>query len=515
MEQLGLGDRVLDIDAPVIRILLVEGAKENENPLESVSFPEGVRVRDRDGIGRLDAGTLTYYARAGRLEADKGVSAAGPGGKIDARRVVVGRPKDRDDVVAIGIFGKKRLELGPSGKLGPLSRVALRSLVFTSTGPLLVEQFEGHVGVGATGSVRVLGDERELLSCERLTVALADKKVRGLDASGKVVAHDPETGAEIRAGSLFYSENTAKEVRLEGNAEVVQPGKRTIRASRLRYRDDGTFSARHKVEFDAVIAKGKGAGQWKFRATDARGKVSKKQEPEHFAANGVVADGPQGEHLEADHVQYDKKTGLLSLRGKPARLRQGEDLSYEGATLTLKVEPSTDPKKPKAFELRSAETAREATIVVKVKLTKGKTKNQVARWVVDLKGPAKFDGSVVRVPAGAELTGYDARGQRVLEGESANVTIEVERSGKGFAPTALRGSGGVKLTGYKKGKKDAVVEGETLDYVVGSRRVEMGGDGTVRQPGSEKPVRFRKVVFELTDDGVNLKYLSELKGEVR
>ena len=77
----------------------------------------------------------------------------------------------------------------------------------------------------------------------------------------------------------------------------------------------------------------------------------------------------------------------------------------------------------------------------------------------------------------------------------------------GYTPKALRGRKKVVVVAYKGGRRNATIRGRTLDYVVGSRLLQLGGGCEVRREGDPKPHRFREVELEVMETGVDLKYL--------
>ena len=512
LEMFGLADRVTDLDAPEIRILLVPDAGEADDPLESISFPRGVHLADREGSGELRAQRFILDARAGRLEADGGVTATSPGRKLVAERVVVSRPPDREDVVVVGVFGDKRFELRPTRDLGPLSRGALSLLVFTSKEPLYLEQFKSYAVVRTSGSVRVVGDGRELLRCESIEVAVKEKLVQRMEAKEDVTMRDPETGADIDVDRLVFEAMRGNEIRLYGApAEVTQKERGHIRAREIFYREDGSFGASGQVDIEFKLTKGKAAGTWTFRGEKGEGRIDKERRPVWFeATGGVRADGPSGERLEADSVRYESSTSVLQLRGAPAIVRQGDEMAYEGPGIDLTV--SEEQGK---FNLQSAELAGVTELVMRPKPQKGAPKKQFSAWRVRLRGPARFDGKKLVIPAGAEIKGYDDQNRLAIEGEADEVSVDVVFEGQRFRPKALHARKRVVMAGYKGGKLQSRVTAKTLDFVVGTRKVDIGGGGTIERPGGEKPITIREAEFELTDDGVDLKYLSELEGELR
>jgi len=516
LKMFGLADRVLDIETPEIRILLLPAGPDGklpDKPLDSIEFPRGLVVIDRNGSGRIEAGRVTISARAGRLEADGGVEASMPGRKLSAQRIDVRRVKQPRDVVLLAVYGKKRFDIRPTGRLGPLSRAGVARLVFSSDEVLYLESLDKRTAIRTAGNVVVTGDGRQLFRCDSIEAAIDEKNsVQSFDAKGNVEGTDPGTRAELRANRLRFDAARGNEITLDGKpASVSTPDGRSVKASTLRYREDRSFAASGDVDAHVIVAEGKAAGAWRFRCATVRGKVSKERSAEDFFAEGAVrAEGPGGKRLEADSVTFTKATGTLTLRGNPARLRQGEEISYEGAGLDIKFD-TPDPRKPGRFELLRAAAAGETYLLVRPKAPPENKKNRIALWKILLRGPAQFDGKHLLVPGGARIIGYDARGKLSLDGEAADLGLEIERSATGYIPKVLRGRKKIELVTYKDGRRNATVRSATLDYVVGSRKIDMGGGCEVLRPGKEAPVRFREVELEVREAGVNLKYLAPVE----
>ncbi len=516
LEMFGLADRVLDIEAPEIRILLRPAGpdgKPPEKPLESITFPRGLTVNDRDGSGRLVAGRVRIDAHGGRMEADGGVEASMPGRRLSAERIDVRRIKKPSEVILLSVFGKKRFQVRPTGTLGPLTRAGVARLVFSSADTLYIESIGKRATMRTAGNVLVTGDAEQMFRCDSIEVAIDEtaagkSQVQSLDARGRVEGLDPRTKANLRADRLRYRMDEGSEIRLDGTpAKVSTPDGRMVEAESLRYREDGSFSANGSVDVTAIVASGKAAGTWRFRCDSAQGKIAADRTAEDMRADGNVrADGPEGKYLEADSVSYQKKSGVLRLRGKPARVRQGDEISYEGGGLDVKL-GTPDKQRPARFELLRADTAGETYLVVRPKAPEKGGKNRIARWKIQLRGPASYDGKKVVIADGARIIGYDAADNLAVEGEAAEVTLEIERTANGYTPKALRGRKKVVVVAYKGGRRNATVRGRTLDYLMGSRLLELGGGCEVQREGDPKPLRFREVELEVMETGVDLKYL--------
>ncbi|MHC4451654.1 MAG: hypothetical protein ACYS0E_16215, partial [Planctomycetota bacterium] len=375
LEVFGLADRVLDFDAPSIVIRLRPGAKERKNALESIHFPSGLNIRDREGPGKLHAGWLRYDARAGHLEAKREVVASGVGRRLEADRIELRRPPDRKDTVVLGVFGSKSLELRATGKLGPLARGKENRYTFSCDGPLYVESHDATMAVRATRRVRVKGRTETFLECEQVFVVVLDKKLRLVDAEGAIRATDPETRASLRADQLNFTADRESEIFLRGKPAVVEQPGRIVEAAVVTYRESGEFVASEGIRADVTL-KGK---RWEFRADSAEGIAPKELgPPPRFLARGkVFAKGPKGASLHADRVFYSNETGQLTLHGAPARVQQGEQFRYEGRQVVLDLE-----QKGKEFVLVKARTLGPARLVIAPASKKGAS-NRVARWEVD------------------------------------------------------------------------------------------------------------------------------------
>ena len=507
LEVFGLADRVLDFDAPSIVIRLRPDAKERKNSLESILFPSGLNIRDREGPGKLHAGWLRYDARAGHLEAKREVVASGVGRRLEADRIELRRPPDRKDTVVLGVFGAKSLELRATGKLGPLARGKENRYTFSCDGPLYVESHKTTVAVRATKRVRVKGRTETFLECGQIFVVIVDKSLRLVDAQGAIRATDPETRATLRAQQLTFRSDQESEILLRGNPVVVEQADRIFEGHVVTYKEDGEFVASEGIRADVTL-KGE---RWEFRADSAEGIAPKEPgAPPRFLAWGEVSvKGPQGATLHADRVFYLNKTGQLTLDGKPARIRLGEQFSYEGKQLVLVLE-----QKGKEFVLVRARTAGPATMVVAPQKKKGGPE-RVARWEIKLGGDAWLEGNTVRSANPTVVRGFDEKGGLLVSGRADDVRVEVERAPRGLVPKKLVCSKSLELEIFKGRRREWRLVAHSLTYVVNSRNLDLQGPGKLWRENQKDPTTFSEAEFELLDEGVNLKYLGALKGSGR
>ena len=246
---------------------------------------------------------------------------------------------------------------------------------------------------------------------------------------------------------------------------------------------------------------------WKFHADDAHGIAPKAAgAPPRFLATGAVrAEGPEGERLSADRMEYVRARETLTLTGSPARLRQGDAFSYEGAGLQLGI-----VEEGRGFSVVAAKTAGPAKLVVAPKKDPQGAPNRVARWEIDLRGPTRLENDSVLIPHGAALRAFDQKGALVLKGESKEIRIDIERTKGGFVPLKLICREGVQGETFKKGKRAIRFEASALTYVVNARDMDVRGPGKIWQGQDKLPTLIAEAQFELTDDGVDLKYMRGL-----
>jgi len=499
----GYADRTLDVETPHVRIEFEEDGEERR--ISSVKFERGILVRDREGPGRLDAPWLSYDALGGRLDARGGVVASVVGRLLEAERIEVRRPPKRKDVVIVGVFGKKRLRVRATGRLGPLARGDENEYTFLCDGPLHLERLGERVLVRAEERVRVLGREEALVRAGSVLAVFEGNAVRRVEARGAIEAKDPSTGATARCDRLDFTSDRDHEILLRGEPAALAHEGRTFRGAAIRYAESGRFRASGGVVSEFAL-KGK---RWKFLANECSGLATAGAEgaPDSFHAEGhVVVEGPDGERLEAREVDYEKESGALVLKGAPARIRKGGAFSFVGQELRL-----TLVEKKGGFDVAAAKTDGPAKLVVSP--ARGESKSaRVARWEVDLNGVARLEGDVATMPEGAALRGYGEEGALLLRGSAGRTTIRIDRGEKGeIVPRKLACGDGVELDLFKGPRRDKRIEAAGLSYVVNTRAVDLRGPGKVWFRDAKEPARFREATAELTDEGIELQYVGGLE----
>ena len=493
VEALGLGDREIDIRAGGGTLVLQPTDKENGREPKELRFTGGFEARDRHGAGYLKAGAVTYSHADKKLEAHDGVEGKTADGfvKADSLRLVEKGPEHYE----VHVEGEgKRIEYVADGKLGPLGEGRRGRLVLEATGPIDVTRNKKSIAFTAKDDVRASLGEGATLRCGNLEIKAEDKKVTLVRATGTFALDDAEHKIKMRGRSLVYKEAHGV---LEGDALVEQDG-RSVRAQKLTYNEDGAFAADGDVVVRAALNEGGGA--WTFRCGKASGVMGDgKTAPESLEVSGsLVADGPEGQHVEGDSFSFDGKTGKAVLRGTPAILKRGEGLvieAAEGFELILKDN-----------EIADATTLGPARIDFIVPDT---DEGAVRRWKIALRGPATLAGAKVLVKKGASLQGYDKDGKLLIDGSVNRVAVELTRDKDGtWAPRSFVGDKGVRVVGH--GERAATVTAKSLSFVVGTRRVDVRGSARVTAKGWAPEVTFEHVVFTLEEDGVDLKRASRI-----
>jgi len=499
LEAFGLGDRVLDLTAPEIRLHLDGNLKNSTiDPLTRVEFLKGVTLRDRDGPGRFSAGSLAYDVRAGTLLALQGVAASAPGRAFKSDAAFVTYIKDTK-TVGVTLTGKKTVSMRMAGRIGPLAQAANDLYTFSCNGSLVITSTETTHGLRARGSVLVRSKKTPILSCDDLVVKIRGDKMRSLVATGSVIGNDAATGTTLTSDRLEYREDhdVPRAVVLNGRPATVTAPDRVLRGNHLEYAEGGAFNAMGDVWADIVLPQ----GRWKFSCDYAEGIVPQDGGvPPHVLVGGKVrADGPDGERVEADRVRFSKKTGRLTLDGSPAKLRQGVGLVYEGASLALDV-----VKDAAGYRVSSGKTEGAAKIRV---IPQKATVQNVASWRVDLKGAADFKNDILRIPKGADVEGFDAAGKRVIVVRGAAFEFEF----KNMRPLVVRCSGGMDGETFKGGKRSTRLVAEGFRYRLDSNNIDLRGPGEIWQGNAKEPTRFREAELEVVADGVKFKYLKKLE----
>ncbi|MHC4818624.1 MAG: hypothetical protein ACYTF8_11270, partial [Planctomycetota bacterium] len=357
-------------------------------------------------------------------------------------------------------------------------------------GPMRVQAHGTKVSFSATDGVTASIDQRSHLEAQSLVLAVEGNKLVRFVATGKVSLRDAERAAEARGDSLSYSDGVA---RIEGRpASVRSDGKRTVTATSLTYRDDQAFTADGDVHVEAPLST-KRDDSWTFRCAHASGKLTDDGVQALLARGGpVVAVGPRGEHATGEKFEFDGKTGRGVLSGAPARLRRGADLQLVAEGFDFKVAKNA---------VVEASTRGAATVDF---LPRGK--GQAAafdRWHVELFGPARVDEKRLTIAKGGRLEAFDTDGKLALKARANRVEATLERTEGGVRARQLRGLGGVEITSV--GDQPATVTADRLDFLPGSNRVDVHGHARVQAEGWPREVHFERIVFLVTEDGIDLK----------
>jgi hypothetical protein len=329
-------------------------------------------------------------------------------------------------------------------------------------------------------------------------------KAQNLVATGRVVGKDAATGTTLTSDRLEYREghDVPRAVVLNGHPAVVKAPDRELRGNHLEYTDGGGFEASGDVWADVVLPQ----GRWKFSCDYADGILPQDGgvPPYVHVVGHVKANGPAGEHLEADLVHFEKRTGKLTLRGSPARLLHGKELSYEGPLLELDV-----VKDAAGYQVASGKTGEIAKLHVIPKSAAGK--NNIASWAIDLKGAAVLRDNVLRIPKGADLEGFDAAGTRVMVVRGAAFEFELENQ----RPVLVRGSNGVQAETFRNNTRRTRMTAAGFTYKLASNSIDILGPGKLWQGSAKEPTRFSEVEMEVVPDGVKLKYLKKLETKLQ
>ena len=293
------------------------------------------------------------------------------------------------------LTGKKRIEQIADGRLDPLGEGVRGKLVITSKGPLRFSRSGEEMRFLARENVRLTLAKHSYLECEELFVLLRDGDLVSLSATGSVRAYDGVRKAEVLGERFTVERNRAV---VEGKpARVFSPEHGLILASRITYAEDGTFDAHGAVRIEARLGKPGREGRWVILCGRAEGKMVKGEPPRTLrVTEGLVADGPEGQHIEGRTLTYDGDSGKALLLGRPAVLSRGEGLRIEAPGFDLTVRDKG---------LAGARTRGKAAIDFV-----SDREGSIRRWKIRLRGPADFleEGTIV-VEAGADLEGYDGQ----------------------------------------------------------------------------------------------------------
>lgn len=488
---LGLGERVLDVIAGRA-VLLLRRDEKSRLALEELRFADGIRIEDRAGGGLLRADLLTWVAEGGTLEASGDVEARTQDALVLARYVRVTAPdRDTADVLVRGV---RRIEHVADGRLGPLGEDMRGRLHLAAGGPVHIAIHDRNVDFTASNGVTAWVDEQSKLEANRVAVAIRD------GALVRFVGDGPATlrgrGAEIRGDSIRYENGEA--VVTGAPASVRQGDARLLRAREFAYRDDKTFRASGDVFVRTLLGEKKGA--WEIECGEADGALADggKRPRRIVARGGVVARGPDGEQVEGTDATFDGVAGRAVLNGEPALVRRTDELVLRAPGFDLRlVDGNVAEARTRgaaAIEYRPAADAK----------TRGPA---YARWRIALRGPAVFTDGALSIPAGAQLAGYRKGEEKPdVEADAGHVMIALVRRKGALAAERVTGKGGVTIR-----SRGARVVAQRLVYEAGGGDVDAFGDVRVEARDWPREVRFRHVVFRLTDDGIDLREASDIE----
>jgi len=493
--EFGLGDRRLDIAAGSLVLRLRARA------LAEARFERGVTAVDRDGAGHLEAGALLFEADARALGAWGGVEIRTPRGRLRADRLRIAEAGAGAEVRLL-LEGEKRVEYDAEGRLGPRATGLKGRLALTCDGPLrLVRRGESTL-LHAEDAARVsLGDAS--LSCDALSVEILGQRVGAIDARGAVRMLEGARGREVAGERLRFDGSVA---RLAGRPAIAREGEsRDVRARELVLFADGVFRAEGEVRVSVALGSGAAPGPWKIACDFATGEVGGQGGPLCVLARGrVVADGPEGEHVEGDSFGYDGAEGRALLLGGPARLGRGGDLKVQSEGFDLRIVDG----RPASARTRGPALLDFVPGKDRALSIGGKLSPSFSRWHVAIDGPCDVGGEVVRIPAGARLVAFGTKGEEALTARARSVVLTMRRTAEGVVPVRLEGGRGVEMV--RLGRKPATVRARRFRYEAGSKEIELLGDGSVEGEGWASGARYERLVFVLHDEGVDLRRASRV-----
>jgi hypothetical protein len=491
LSALALGDRTVSVSAASARLALAK-AEDGRRLLKEARF-EAFAASDADGAGTLSGRAVSYDAAAGALVLEGEVSAETPAGGLAADRLTVARTgKDSFDVL---VEGKKRIVYRADGAAGPLGVAGGGELRLTAAGPLRVLAAGDRLSFRGEREVVATTDAGARLSSDAMEVEIAKGALLSFVASGGVTASEPSRGAEISGERLAHEAGTTTVAGVP--ASVATKDGRSLRARRIAYREDGTFEAVGDVEVDASLE----GGAWRLHSGSIRGLLADGGTPAMVEARGGVRGiGPAGEEATGETLAYDGTTGVATLLGEPARLRRAEEIALVAPKgLTLRLEEGG---------VVEGSSLGPMTIDYRPPAGKGEAAAGFDSWTAELKGPAKFEGDRIVIPLGARLQGASGGSARVVA-EAGYVVILLDIAAKPVRVNEISGFRGVRVESL--GKEPAVVKAERLSFAAGTREVRVAGDAQVTAAGWPREVRFREVLFALTDEGIDLKRASDIE----
>ncbi len=511
---LGLGERVVDVRAGRATVLLRRGtaAKPGGVTLEELRFEGGLGATDRNGGGTLRARTLTFVAASGDIDLAGAVAVTTPDALVQADRIEVRGSPARGggkDVFDIVVHGARRLEHVADGRLGALGEGTRGRLRLSARGPIRAHIEPGLKVLRAEHDVHAFVEEDSTFRAQAMVVEIRQGKLARFTADGDVVLRLRD---RMFRGQKIVHEPSG--TRAFGAPATLSAGKNTtLRArsfhldSNRRFVAEGDVFVRARPKETAKRVTDAPSGFWEFSCARAEGVLPKKSGalPEQVTALGPVrATGPAGETLQADRAELAGQ--VLTLTGKPARLGRGSGAFIEAQHLEAKL---TDG------DVSEVRTVGEAVLAM------NSAKGDFARWVMALRGTARFTANALEIPGGVTVSGYGKDGKLLLTVLAGRARIELERLDEKAPPRApsapasprwrarrLVADRGVVIT--SRGKRATKVEARRLVYEAGRELVDVFGRVKVSAKGWPAQVRFKHVVFLVKKDGIDLKRASDI-----
>jgi hypothetical protein len=288
-------------------------------------------------------------------------------------------------------------------------------------------------------------------------------------------------------------------VRISGSPAALAFGGRRIRAAALTYAESGAFGADGGVEIEAPFGSGD-AKPWHVRCAAAGGRFDDDRAIESVEATGLVAAGPAGEQVEGDAFTYRARDGTATLTGTPARVRRDASTSLESAAFEVRL-----------VENRVVRAAAAGEATVELEGGPPGAGASFRRWRIVLAKGGVWENDAITAAGGARIAGFDAKGAEVLRARAARVRVALAAPADGGKPrpAAIEGDGGVEVESL--GKDPARVTAARLRYAPDDRLVDVAGGARVFARGWPEHVAFERVVFALTDKGIDLRRASQVE----
>ena len=508
-EPFGKGARRLRIEA---------GGGRGEAPiigkkasLRSLELFGGVLIGDRDEGGSIRARTMTYRpgADADTLSASGDVAAKTVKGDFKAERLHA-RWTGREEY-SLTLEGKKEARIPVDGlKLGG-KQASGGILTLTSAGPIVVtgrgEQRNVHAERDVSAVLRAKGRRDVRLNAGHLALLQPREGAALVRARDKATFFDPNEGLRA-AGDLIELDEAKEALTLVGRPArltiAADDAAHAIEAGKIRYEETKRiFSVESNVSLES---KSKERGSWTLTCDSANGVLNDKREIVLAEARGnVEAHGPKGEVLSGDRLTYDGIGGAISVWGRPARLRRGDDVMVAYERIDVRIEGEE-------IAVGHAES-REGPGILELKPKPGQKSRgdeEIALWRAELNGAADMDGLVLHVPKGGTLKALKPDGTTAIRSTADQLEITFEAEGQKRLPKRLHAKGNVEVKGRGK-KGDMRIRADELIYDWGSGRLIMKGNVRIEGEAYENIGTFEWAEVILTEDGVKIQRLSKFE----